>query len=634
MHTTEKETESEQQQQQITVGTRVYAWGSAETDQFPMPNPDRFETRRPVLIDDFVKMQIYIRSISCGSQHTVFLSTQGDVYTMGSGDEGQLGREATEGSPVNRPAKVNLPQLCDMITAGEAHSTAANSLNGIIYTWGVFRNTQGNMIAPMRVPVRTGLKDFQGTKFQKVLSGNNHVMVLTTEKKLYMWGDNETYVLGRPPKLSLTRGNQSKTTETLPIEVVTLRSIKDVFTAGYHCFAVTHKKVRGEVGHHEAVFGWGKNNWGQLGIGNEESTFTPTELTALAGKQLKAITGGEDHTLFLLEDGSLYGCGRNDDFQLGPIDNQEIPYTDEEKAEIASRQPTEGTDQPAIIENRRYDTVNLPIKIQIEHPVARIFANNHYSIVASASNSFFSWGCGMSYVLGNGKDDEEVRDPHPISESFFTGAPISHLTLGSNHVIYTGATSFFEELPLEFNQQRIKQPRLKQFAKVETDSGHSLLERKIESRMKDIKGQKLAARAEKEAAELAAKALENPDGIKSPSNRSNTPKQPELQEKPKQPKSESRLQKKGLKNRSKADKSTGKGKRTKSSTSNSKSKSTNKRAGSAKKTLKEELKSTKSSHSVSKKQGRKPKPKASNGHSGVKTQQTSEPVHAAATSSN
>lgn len=600
MQPVENGTEQEQPQA-APVGTRVYAWGSAETDQFPMPDPERFESRRPVPIDDFLRLQVRIRSIACGSQHTVFLSTQGHVYTMGSGDEGQLGREGTEATPVNRPAKVELPYLCDMITAGEAHSTAANSLNGIMYTWGVFRNTQGNMTSPVRVPVRTGLRDFHGKKFQKVLSGNNHVMVLTTDSKLYVWGDNETYVLGRMPRApTRVKGSETTATPVLPIEIVALRGIKDIFTGGYHCFAITQQKVRGEETQKETLYSWGKNNWGQLGIGNEDNTFTPTEVTALGGKKITRIVGGEDHTIFLLDDGSIYGCGRNDDFQLGPISNDEIPFTDEEKAQLASRPPPQEGEQTAqTIENRRNDTVNLPIKIHFEHPVSNIFANNHYSIVATPSNAFFSWGCGMSYVLGNGKDDE-VREPHPIAAHFFTGAPITQLSLGSNHVVYAGGETFFEQLPIEFNLAKVQQPRQRAFIKPETDSVHSLLEQRLQQKAKDEQGRKQLLKVEKEAAEQAAKELAKQNGAQSPSERSPSPAaQPEED---KQPKAKAKVQRKQptkpVKRSSKADQSKSKSKRGVSNDTKGKSKSVNKQSGSAKKAIKK----GKASRSASKKQ--------------------------------
>ena len=234
---------------------------------------------------------------------------------MGSGDEGQLGRETVA---LNQPGKVEIPFPMDMISAGEAHSCCANSVNGILYTWGVFRNLGGNMMKPVREPVRTGLHDLKGLKFKKLLSGNNHALILA-DKKIYVWGDSETCVLGRIPT------EKRKIEQSLRIGGILVRNLIDVYTAGYHCFASAEKKDRKTNQTHRILLAWGKNNWGQLGIGTDESTIHPTEVTALRDMPIKNIVGGDDHTIFLLENGDVYACGRNDDCQLGTIDYDLIP---------------------------------------------------------------------------------------------------------------------------------------------------------------------------------------------------------------------------------------------------------------------------------------------------------------------
>ena len=72
---------------ELTAGSKVYAWGSAEMEQFYI-GEDEFETTKPVPISFFTSSSIIVRNIACGGQHTLFLSTAGKVYSMGSGDEG------------------------------------------------------------------------------------------------------------------------------------------------------------------------------------------------------------------------------------------------------------------------------------------------------------------------------------------------------------------------------------------------------------------------------------------------------------------------------------------------------------------------------------------------------------------
>ena len=58
----------------------------------------------------------------------------------------------------------------------------------------------------------------------------------------------------------------------------------------------------------------GRNNYGQLGIGN---TSDQTNLITHPLTGVRDIVCGENHTFFIMEDGSIKGCGYNGFGQLG-----------------------------------------------------------------------------------------------------------------------------------------------------------------------------------------------------------------------------------------------------------------------------------------------------------------------------
>lgn len=68
---------------------------------------------------------------------------------------------------------------------------------------------------------------------------------------------------------------------------------------------------------------WGSTKYGQLGLGGieEEIIKKPTKNKFLAIEQnssrVKQVSCGVNHTLFLLDNGSVYSCGNNDLEQLG-----------------------------------------------------------------------------------------------------------------------------------------------------------------------------------------------------------------------------------------------------------------------------------------------------------------------------
>lgn len=68
----------------------------------------------------------------------------------------------------------------------------------------------------------------------------------------------------------------------------------------------------------EKLYGLGKNEHGQLSTGSTDTIYLPREIrTPWPLNQLKKITTGRSHTLFLLRNGDVYGCGSNSCGQLG-----------------------------------------------------------------------------------------------------------------------------------------------------------------------------------------------------------------------------------------------------------------------------------------------------------------------------
>lgn len=92
---------------------------------------------------------------------------------------------------------------------------------------------------------------------------------------------------------------------------VGLNNVADVWCGGYHTVAKV-KKGKDFVYHT-----WGKNDQGQLGVGNFKSQAFPVEIKSLRGKNIVKVAAGGFFTLFLTESGEILGCGSNEYGQLG-----------------------------------------------------------------------------------------------------------------------------------------------------------------------------------------------------------------------------------------------------------------------------------------------------------------------------
>lgn len=64
-----------------------------------------------------------------------------------------------------------------------------------------------------------------------------------------------------------------------------------------------------------SLYGTGYNYYGELGVGNTSRVYSPVQISNFTN--VKQVATAYYHSLFLLEDGTVWGCGRRQDGQLG-----------------------------------------------------------------------------------------------------------------------------------------------------------------------------------------------------------------------------------------------------------------------------------------------------------------------------
>ena len=127
----------------ITLDNQLYYFGSLPYEINSRDNPYHN-------YDDYDTVQDYcpylfsfpepIKQVAFGERHQFILTTKGEVYSMGTNDEGQLGRPALDATPYDdfEPLKLDLPVPIVSISA-DVYSAAAISETGRLFVWG--RNT-------------------------------------------------------------------------------------------------------------------------------------------------------------------------------------------------------------------------------------------------------------------------------------------------------------------------------------------------------------------------------------------------------------------------------------------------------------------------------------------------------------
>ena len=236
--------------------------------------------------------------------HTLVLTTLGRVYSWGCNDEAALGREGAENVPLQVDNSLEYPMT--NIVAGDCHSIAYNTTLNLIYRWGLYRNAlTGKIGEAQKVPARIAEKELKGIKLKKVTSGAHHTLVLASGR-VFGWGDPETGKTGRMLK------SRNKNSQSLEIEAIGLKNVVDIFWGLDASFAINETKNGAKH-----VYSWGLNNWGQLGLGHRENMSTPTEIKAFKDIDIKKIWGGAQHTIALTSNGEVYSWGKNEEGQLG-----------------------------------------------------------------------------------------------------------------------------------------------------------------------------------------------------------------------------------------------------------------------------------------------------------------------------
>ena len=385
----------------------IYMYGSGECDQLgnikDKEGENIMESRIPRYLPINSLSQIEkIYKICCGGMHTLLLTSQGNLYSWGCSDGGTLGREGTD----NIPSKINLNIPIEDISAGDCHSIAYNKRLNKIYFWGTFRNSQGEMGNNINQPKEIGLNLINNEDIFKVLSGNNHVIILTEQGHIYAFGNGEFGQTGiNPNKISNIKIENN---EHLIPNKIKGENIINIFTGGNHSFLI-------EKDGKKKFKSWGCNTFGQLGINSFENKFEPEEVK-FPEKNIEIITctGGDFHTLALTNNNDIYSWGRNDESQCGlPINNIIGP---------------DG--------NEMLSCISIPTKLNNikKNDIKEVESYGNFNYVYNPENGkCYSWGFGSSYVLGNKKEENEIK-PYEIKKEFFKNMRLRNLSLGQQHI--------------------------------------------------------------------------------------------------------------------------------------------------------------------------------------------------------
>ncbi len=284
--------------------------------------------------------------VATSGSHTVTLKVDGTVWSYGNNTNGELGNGTTDYS--DEPVQAEFPEEVKIVQigAGEKFSIALDS-NGNVWTWGANDYGQlgytsvGNVTKPQKVE---GLSNIT-----KITAGSYTCLVIDEYKDIYGWGldSNGELGIGSYTNIVRTPTKAKYITDIIDIEAgknhtIALKSTGEVYVTGLNMYGVIGngstevKKISqfakvesikgiGRIGATESgnitatvdgrVYTWGLNIYGELGLGDKNNRSTPEEVQNLSN--IVDIDGGKNHSIALDRNGKVYLTGSNKYGQLG-----------------------------------------------------------------------------------------------------------------------------------------------------------------------------------------------------------------------------------------------------------------------------------------------------------------------------
>lgn len=153
----------------------------------------------------------------------------------------------------------------------------------------------------------------EGSNIQRIVSGQNHAVAITAEGDMYVWGNNDMGQLGLGV-LGLAEDTTQRFKPTL-LELFNPNGLKlkvvDVAVGLEHTLAL----INGG-----RVYAWGSNQYGQLGVNVDPET-TPfssiPQALDVGGELVKNVSAAAGHSAAVTFTGAVFMWGANHEGQLG-----------------------------------------------------------------------------------------------------------------------------------------------------------------------------------------------------------------------------------------------------------------------------------------------------------------------------
>jgi alpha-tubulin suppressor-like RCC1 family protein len=245
-----------------------------------------------------------VHACALGFSHTLVVDDRGTVWALGDNTKGQVSGICGKTSPRSFQVPITPTPLQGFavvaVAAGLFHSAAVTS-DGNVVTWG------GSSASDKDTQTSYIWTPPQGQKAVGVACGRKFTIAWLEDATIWSWGsDNKYGQLGRHDD----GGSEEATQVPVPWNTADFQ-ICDIQTGWSHVVVLLENSKTFE----RSMYGWGRNDKGQLGLGHYDMARQPTRIHC--GTSPHTMSCGSEFTVAVASDGNLWACGWNEHGNLG-----------------------------------------------------------------------------------------------------------------------------------------------------------------------------------------------------------------------------------------------------------------------------------------------------------------------------
>mmetsp|Transcript_22421 Transcript_22421/g.44006 ORF Transcript_22421/g.44006 Transcript_22421/m.44006 type:complete len:716 (+) Transcript_22421:238-2385(+) len=274
------------------------------------------------------------------------------------------------------------------VVAGNEH-TAILTRSGAVYSVGYNDSGQCGVGHTNRVSSFQEVEALRDKDIVSLCSANGceHILAITSQGLVYSFGYNSRGQLGH--------GTTTHVSRPRLVEALATRRVVTISCSYHHTILSTSD---------DEVFAMGRNDCGQLGVGDTTDRNVPVQLTSLPRGVVLSLAAGQYHSVISIDGLGVFSCGKNDNGQLGmsmtTVESQSLPV--HVLAPLGPAAPVRPYTPNAPLVNSHQNANANPLQ------VIHLSCGYYHTVALTADGAVYTWGRGDHGQLGIG-----TRTNHP-----------------------------------------------------------------------------------------------------------------------------------------------------------------------------------------------------------------------------